>query len=238
MTNSNTENLTSATPSPTPAENHESITATIVEPKLWAGKYKSPEDLEEAYKNTAKIYQDNQELKKQVEKLSVVPDDYTVPSELGLRQADINEIKAIAKASGLNQDQFIKTAQEMQTRIVKQNEVFEESKKALGEDKLTLINDYVSKNIPKHLHDVVLNKLIRSKDALDEALEHRSKLLNSEAPGMSQAGGNVPEKYDGATELRKAAEECHKDPGNMQKRNKYIELAREVGEARGLGRKD
>ncbi len=230
--------MTSATPSPTPVESVESVTSVVVgEPKLWAGKYKSPEDLEEAYKNTAKIYQDNQELKKQVDRLSTVPDDYEVPSELGLRQADVNEIKAIAKASGLNQDQFVKTAQEMQTRIVKQNEAFEESKKSLGEDKLTLINDYVNKNIPKHLHDVVLNKLIRNKDALDEALAHRSKLLNSEAPGMSQAGGNVTQKYDGEAELRKAAEEAHKDPSNMQKRNKYIELAREVGEARGLGQK-
>lgn len=51
-----TEATTTTTPSTT-------TTSTPPPVKKWAGKFDTPEALEEAYNNTAKVYQENQELK-------------------------------------------------------------------------------------------------------------------------------------------------------------------------------
>lgn len=205
------------------------------QPKLWAGKYKTVEDLEEAYKKTAKLYQDYQVLQKQVEVLTKAPDDYDVPTDVVMRGQEIEGLKLIAKNAVLTQEQFNKTARDMQDRVSKQNQAFEDAKKSIGDEKLIVLEDYVKKNYPAKLHEHVLIKLIKDKEAMNDALKDRDARLNSQAPGMSQAGGSVTEKFDGERELKKAAHEYSQDPRDPSKKRRYIELAKDVGHARGLG---
>ena len=142
---------------------------SLTTPKLWAGKYKTPEELEEGYKNSLPVFNENKELKSKLEKFSV-PETYNVPDDIKLRAGDIAEIKALAKNAEMNQAQFEKTAREMQARIQSQLESAEQAKQAIGVEKMNLLNDYVAKNYPKSLHETVLNKLIKDKDAMADVL--------------------------------------------------------------------
>lgn len=201
------------------------------EPKLWAGKYKTPEALEEAYKNSSKVFNENSELKKQLETVTKAPDDYTVPEGVGLKEHELKEIKQIAKEAGLNQEHFAKMAKQMDAKIVLSKKSLEDAKTSLGEEKLNVLTDYVKKNYPETLHDTVLTKLIKDPNAMSDALKDRDKRLNSSVPGMGKASGSGPDKYDGETELVKAANEYKKNKTPLNKQ-KYIKLAAEVGNAR------
>jgi len=214
----------------------DTIVSTISEPRLWAGKYKSPEDLEVAYKNVAGTFEENRELKSKIAIYTTAPDDYVVPADITLRDNELVEIKAMAKNAGLTQDHFERMAKDMHGKIQSQLHNFQEAKTALGEERVNVLTDYVKKNYPESLQDTVLNKLIKDKNAMSDALNHRDKLLNSQAPGMSSASTSIPQKYDGENELRNIANEYRKRPTEANKA-KYIDVARQVGEARELGRK-
>lgn len=230
-----TETLTDNTSTPATPQNPSSsstLPLTGSEPKLYAGKYKSVEDLEEAYKASERFVGENNTLKKELEKHTSVPDDYEVTQDIVLRDSEIAELKAIAKSAGLNQEQFLKTALQMQTRISHQLTAFEQAKQELGEANLNLLNDYVTKNYPERLREVVLTKLIKDKDAMTDALKHRDTVLNSQAPGMDKATNDKPQKYDGERDLKEAAQAYHKNPKDHKARQRYIELARATGEER------
>jgi len=210
------------------SKNESVITAAIIEPKLWAGKYKSPEELETAYGHAVNAIREVSELKKQM----IVPDDYSIPSDIALREVEAIEMKSMAKNAGLNQDHFEKMARDMHTRIQNNLTSFEESKKSLGEENLNVVTDYVKRTYPESLHDTVLTKLIKDKNAMSDAMRHRDQLLNSQVPGMSQGSTAAPPKsYDGKLELEKAAIEYRKRPTETNK-EKYIDIARQVSEAR------
>jgi hypothetical protein len=214
----------------------ETIISTIAEPKLWAGKYKSPEDLEVAYKNVAGTFEENRELKSKIESYSKAPDDYVIPSDITLRDQELVEIKQMAKNAGLTQDHFEKMTRDMHGKIQGQLNAFQEAKQSLGEEKLNVLTDYVKRTYPESLHETVLNKLIKDKTAMSDALNHRDKLLNSQTPGISSGSTTIPQRYDGEAELQKIANEYRKRPTEATKA-KYIDIARQVGEARELGRK-
>jgi hypothetical protein len=205
---------------------------TGTEPKLYAGKYKSVEDLEKAYKDSEKFIGENTNLKRELEKYTKTPDDYEVSNDISLRDTEVQELKAIAKNAGLNQEQFLKTAKEMQSRINSQLSSFEQAKQELGEANLNILTDYVSKNYPERLREVVLTKLIKDKDAMSDALNHRDTLLNNQAPGMDKASAEKPQKYDGEKDLKEAAQAYHKNPKDHKARDRYIELAKATGEER------
>jgi len=202
-----------------------------VEGRLFANKFKSVEELEKAYGNSVSAYNEKAKLEKELERYKV-PEDYSIPEDVPLRNEDFEEIKYIAKNAKLTQEQFELTTRNMADKIQQQHAQLEERRKAIGEDKLTLINDYVTKHIPEYARDVVLNKLIRDDKAMSDALKDRDQRLNSQAPGMSQAGGNVPERFDGQKELSKAASEFHRNPRDRQAQQRYLDLCRDVGHAR------
>ena len=142
------------------------------------------------------------------------------------------QIKAIAKGAGLTQDQFVKTAKEMEARVRKGLEIAEQAKKDVGDEKITLISDHVKKNYPESLHQIIINQAIKDKTALADILKDRDTKLNSQVPGMEGAKvTDTPQKFDGQAELQKAATEYQKQP-NQKNREKYIDLARQVGEER------
>lgn len=212
------------------------IESTIVdaiqkEEKLLAGKYRSVEELEEAYKNSAKVYNENIELKKRLDGYTVTPGDYTLPEGLNLNEGHIRDLKDMAKQAGLNQDHFVKMATELDGRLKHNLQIFEDTKKSLGDDKINVLNDYVKKYYPEKLQDHVLTKLIKDKDAMSEAMEHRDKMLNSKVPGIERGNTVAPEKYDGQKELENAHREYERNP-NEKSRNKYIKVAEEVANER------
>lgn len=227
-----TETLTptEAAPASNPSE-ASNPPLSLVEPKLWAGKYKSVDELEAAYKNSAVVFDENVRLKKDLERHQI-PSDYTVPDTLQMRAAELAELKLIAKNAGLTQEQFMKTATDMQNRMQGQLHAFEEARKAVGEANMNVLTDYVSKHYPERLREHVMNKLIQDKEAMQDALKHRETLLHTGAPGMDKANPGTPEKYDGEKELVEAAKAYHKNPRDKEAQKKYVALAAAVGEAR------
>lgn len=203
-----------------------------IEGRLFANKFKSVEELEKAYGNSVNAYNEKAKMEKELERYTKTPDKYQIPEDVALRPEDFAGIEYIAKEGKFTQEQFEITSRKMAEQIHQQHAEFEERKQAIGEDKLTLLNDYVSKHIPEYARDVVLNKLLRDDQAMSDALKDRDQKLNSQAPGMNQAGGNVPERYDGQKELTKAASEYHRNPRSAEARQKYMELARDVGHSR------
>jgi len=204
------------------------IASVISEPRSYAGKFGSVEELETAYGHAVNAIREANELKK----MMVVPDDYSIPDGVSLRDIEISEMKSMAKNAGLNQAHFEKMTKDMHSRIQSGLSAFEESKKSLGEENLNVITDYVKRVYPESLHDTVLTKLIKDKNAMSDAMRHRNELLNSQAPGMSSGSTSVPKSsYDGEGELHKVALEYKKNP-NENNRNRYINLAREVSEER------
>jgi hypothetical protein len=178
------------------------------------------------------VYEENSTLKKELDKYTKPPEDYEVPSEIVMRDTEIQELKAIARNAGLNQDQFLKTAKEMQDRINYQLSSYEQAKQELGEANLNILTDYVAKNYPERLREVVLTKIIKDKDAMSDAMKHRDSILNNQAPGMDKAGADKPQKYDGEKDLKEAALAHHKNPKDAKARDRYIELAKQTGEER------
>jgi hypothetical protein len=142
--------------------------------KLYAGKYKSVEELEKAYKNSAKVFNDNKALQERLKNYEV-PENYNLP-DVSLPKTMLQEIDGLAKAAGLSQDQFNKTLYAMAEQQNHYQAQLEDKKKTLG-DKLNVVQDYVTKTYPTSLHNTILNTLIGDEHAMTEALKHRDQFL-------------------------------------------------------------
>ena len=177
-------------------------------PKLYAGKYKSVEELEKAYKNSAKFFNDNKALQERLKNYEV-PESYHLP-DVSLPKTMLQEIEGLAKAANLSQEQFNKTLFAMAEQQKHYQIQLEDKKKTWG-DKLPLVQDYITKNYPTSLHATVLNTLIGDENAMTEALKHRDQLLNSQVPGLSNQQANLSNSYDGQQELLKAAKEYERN---------------------------
>jgi len=198
-------------------------------PKLYAGKYKSVEELEKAYKNSAKVFNDNKVLQERLKNYEV-PESYHLP-DISLPATMLQEIEGLAKAANLSQEQFNKTLYAMAGQQKQYHTQLENKKKTWG-DKLPLVQDYITKNYPTSLHSTILNTLIGDENAMTEALKHRDQLLNSQVPGLSnQQAHHQTDPYDGQQEMLKLAKEYEKNPTNKN-RKRLINLAQEVAEAR------
>ncbi|WP_218814589.1 hypothetical protein [Rickettsiella endosymbiont of Dermanyssus gallinae] len=121
-------------------------------PKLYAGKYKSVEELEKAYKNSAKVFNENKILQEKLKSYEV-PENYSLP-EVSLAEPVLYDIQQLAKSAGLNQEQFNKTLLSMQEQQLQYQNQLEERKKQLG-SQLKVVEDYVTKIYPAALHNTV-----------------------------------------------------------------------------------
>lgn len=209
----------------------EAVTGST-EPKLFAGKYKTVEELEEGYKAGLRVHLENKELKERY----AIPDDYTAPEGVSLRENELNEIKYIAKNSNLTQDQFEKTVKAMESRIKSQREAFDKARQEIGNERLVVIEDYVRKTYPESLQQSILNTAIKDKKAMDDIMKQRDRDLDSTVPGISVSGNRdaadaKPAGYDGQREVMEAAREYERNPSQANK-DRYIRLATEVGNER------
>jgi len=150
--------------------------------KLYAGKFKTVEELESGYNNAAKVFQDNEDLKKKYD----VPEQYSVHEEIQLHDNDLASLKETAKASGLTQLQFDKLASAQNQTVRNKLDAFESSKKEVGADNLNLLQDFISKAYPEKAGALLLKEAIKSKDLRDTLLEQRKQSLNSSIPGGNQ----------------------------------------------------
>lgn len=189
--------------------------------KLYAGKFKTVEDLEAGYKNSAIVYDENNNLKKKVEELSTIPDAYQNPTDVQLEANRIADIQARAREAGMTQAQYEKFLRGDKARIDKHHEGFESAKKEVGEQTLNILNDYVTKHYPKELQDGVMRTLIQNKEARQSALNHRDQLLNNQVPGV---GRITPPSYSVTDEDVKKAYDQKEKTRNSKDIQRYLNL--------------
>jgi len=204
-------------------------TSTEGEVKLYAGKFKTVEELEAGYKNSLPTFQENESLKKKLDDVTKVPDEYLTPSDIALHENDLAEIKRIAKNSGLTQAQYDKLARETNARTQANIQSFENAKKELGADKLNLIQDFVKKQYGDKVSDALMKSVITNKELREEILNQRTAALNSAAPGMGRASGSgsylVTQK-----DVMAARDEMTKARGKarIEAQKRYISLQHQV----------
>jgi hypothetical protein len=195
--------------------------------KLYAGKFKTVEELESGYKNSAVVYDENATLKKQVDDLSKVPETYMNPNDVELDATRLVDIQARAKEAGMTQAQYDKFVRSDKARLERNKQNFENAKKEVGEETMNLLKDYVGKHYPKELQENMINTFIGNKDARQAALNHRAQLLNNQVPGMNKtaAGGGYRVTDD---DIRKAYLAKEGKSGDIKSRmaaqNHYMNL--------------
>lgn len=153
------------------------------EPKLYAGKYKSVEELEKGYCHSLQALN---EIKSELKSFTA-PEEYIIP-DVKTHHEIISRAKELAKSTGLSQSQFDAVVRKMDEKNRDSIEKFEESKKRAGE-KLDILEDYVSRHYPKKLKSTIINSLLMDSEAMDEALKHRESMLNTQVPGIHSARG-------------------------------------------------
>lgn len=202
---------------------------------LYAGKFKTVEELEAGYNNAAKVYQDNTELqRKHDEAISAMkaPDAYQVPAGIELHENDIEDLKNSAKNSGLTQAQFDKLAATQNAKVRGKLESFENAKKEIGADNLNLLQDFIGKNYPEKAAAAMLKEAIKNKDVRDSILAQRTAALNSSVPGS----GRVSQGTYGAVnhkDLVTARAEMLKTRGKarIEAQKRYVSLAAQLAHA-------
>jgi hypothetical protein len=180
------------------------------------------EELEAGYKNAAKVYQENENLKKQIESLAKAPEEYVIAKDMRLAEDDLNAIKDMAKNASLTQSQFEALALEHESRAVAKQKAREQAFKEVGEENLNVLKDYVAKSYPEKVAESVLEKLVLDKEAREAALAHRQQLLNSAVPGMNKTSyANYQIEYE---DVLKARDESQKSPHLVKLRDRYLNL--------------
>ena len=197
--------------------------ASTEETKLYAGKFKSVEDLENGYKNSLPVLQENEQLKAKLEEAMRVPDAYQQPADVELDQNRVADIQARAKDAGMTQVQYEKFLRNEKARVERGQQGFEDARKEVGEETLNVLKDYVKNHYPPSLVDGVLKTLITNKEARAEALTHRARLLGDQVPGVGQP---AYVKYNLVTDedVKKAYAAKDKNPHDMKARQRYINL--------------
>ena len=182
------------------------------EPKLYAGKYKSVEELEKGYCHSL---QSLNEIKSELKSFTA-PEEYVIP-DVKTHHEIISRAKELAKSTGLSQSQFDAVVRKMDEKNRDSIEKFEESKKRAGE-KLDILEDYVSRHYPKKLKSTIINSLVMDPEAMDEALKHRESMLNTQVPGIHSARGASFSTND-KTEKEKMIEAMRNYNSNPTKEN-------------------
>jgi hypothetical protein len=195
--------------------------------KLYAGKFKTVEELEAGYKNSLPTFQENETLKKQLDEVTKVPDTYMNPADVQIEANRVTDIQARAKETGMTQAQYEKFLRGDKARTEKHQQAFDAAKKEVGEETINILQDYVNKNYPKEIADNMVRTFIANKDARQAALNHRDKLLSNQVPGMNNvsAGGGYTVTQEDVNKAYAAKENRNSDPRNREKaRQHYMNL--------------
>lgn len=191
--------------------------------KLYAGKFKTVDELENGYKNSLPVLQENEQLKAKLEAAMRVPDAYSQPDDIQLDPTRLAAIQQRAKEAGMTQPQYEKYIRFEKGAIERSQQGFETARKEVGEDILNMLQDYVKNQYPAALHDGILKTLITNKEARQEAMSHRERLLVDKVPGVGQPAFT---RFNAVTDedVRKAYAVKDKNPHDMKARQRYINL--------------
>lgn len=200
--------------------------------KLYAGKFKTVEELEQGYNNSAKIYQENEDLKKRIDESTRIPDDYQIPSEVNLHDNDVAQLKIAAKQSGLTQSQFEKLALNQTQSVQSKVNDFENAKKEIGSDNLNLLQDFLAKTYPDKVAEKMLKEAIKDKDLRGQLLDQRTKMLNSSVPGSNKVSVS---SYNNVTheDVKKARDVMMGSRGRarVEAQKRYISMSSQLAHA-------
>lgn len=192
------------------------------EQKLFAGKFKTVEELEQGYKNSAVVFDENENLKTKMVELTTIPHDYINPSDIELDASRVEDLKARAKEAGLTQVQYEKMIRSDKARVDSYKQTFENAKKEVGEETLNILKDYVTKNYPKELQESMVNTFISNKDARQAALNHRNTLLSNNIPGANKVNANNYHVSD--KDVKQAYFDKEKNKNDPKAREHYLKL--------------
>jgi hypothetical protein len=200
--------------------------------KLYAGKFKTVEELEAGYNNAAKVYQENDDLKKKFDETTRVPDAYSVPTGIELHENDLEELKRSSKNSGLTQAQFDKLAFAQNEKVKSKVQSFENAKKEIGSDNLNLLQDFITKTYPQKAGEALMKEAIKNKEVREAILNQRTQALNSSVPGVNQVFSH---SYNNVTheDVIKARDVMTKSRGKArgEAQKRYIGLASKLAHA-------
>jgi hypothetical protein len=206
------------------------------EPQLYAGKFKSVDELEKAYKEGFGVHLKNKELESKIQEFTTVPDDYTIPENISLRNAKLSELKELAKTSGMTQDQFNNAAKKVNDDIQKNLSQYQEAMEKVGDDKINVVKGYLDKKLSAFDDDIkgnILTKVISNNDVMEKIMSDREKDLNSNVPGINQtADQKVMRENDMKREKYEAGLKTMLDPRDKAAKAKFINICRDIGHAR------
>lgn len=190
--------------------------------KLYAGKFKTVEELENGYNASLPTFQENEKLKNQLNEVTKVPDVYLKPEGIELDETRLKSLEARAKEAGMTQAQYNKFLASEKAALDSRKANFEAAKKEVGEQNINLITDYVKNNYPEALHEQMINTFIANKGAREAAFKHREQLIKNPIPGF---GASPPPRYTVSDDdIKKAMAEKDKNPSDMKARQRYMSL--------------
>ncbi len=199
--------------------------------KLYAGKFKTVEELEAGYKNSLPTFQENETLKQKVQELSTIPETYMNPTDVELDASRLTDIQARAKEASMTQKQYEAFVRSDKARIDKYKQTFEQAKKDVGEETMNILTDYVGKHYPKELQDNIMNTFIGNKEARQAALNHRQQLLSNQVPGMQKTAATGGYRVTDE-DVKKAYQAKESNRGDMKARLHYMNLISTQAEQR------
>lgn len=206
------------------------------EPQLYAGKFKSVDELEKAYKEGFGVHLKNKELESKIQEFTTPPDEYSIPENISLRDSKVSELKALAKTSGMTQDQFNNAARKINDDVQKNLSRYQEAMDKAGEDKINLVKGYLDKKLSAFDDDIksnILTKVISNDKVMENIMSDREKDLNSNVPGINQtADQKIMRENDMKREKYEAGLKTMLDPRDKAARAKFINMCRDIGHAR------
>lgn len=164
-------------------QNQDSVNNTI-EQELFAGKYKSTEELVKGYGEQQKYIDSLRNSLKDKESLLSEyspPTEYKLPE--GLNEVRALHLKELAKNNNLTQKQLDGIISNIIESDNKVNELQKQKKSSLGSD-YDKIKNYVEVAFPtnKHLQEAVINTALLNQEAAKEILNQREYMHRSTIP--------------------------------------------------------
>ncbi len=191
---------------------------------LYAGKYKSIGDFENAYtESQRKISEMGAKLKE-----FSPPETYVIEAEVS--EETKTQLLAAAKDASLSQAQLKKLATQLESNEKAMRTSHENSAKEVldevGIDKIQKLDAYLDQSFPKKIADALKENYKSDKTMAQELYAHREHALSGAVPaaGSSVSVGSAERK----SEMYALAAKLLANPNDMAARSRYEQLGRSV----------
>lgn len=208
--------------------------------RLYAGKFKTVEELEKGYRESLPVHIKNKELEERLSKIGSVPNEYMVPVGIELSQDKVREIQHISKEAGMNQDQFSNAVKAASIEYHEKMTRLEERKAEIGEQKVNMVKSYLDRNFNSFGEDVkndLFLKTIENPATMEQIMNDRESQLNSTIPGTDRISISTNPQQSLEKEFKEACKISSGNPADAEARNRTIELANQLAEAKKSGRR-